>query len=149
MPENQPSIETLAVQMKYVAETLTDIKALLNSHAQTMSRIPVIEAKLETHSDQIGRAFSSIKGTSDRVDKASTEISHAKGMFKVVSAILTFVSGAAISIAAWSYNQLDTLKSTDRDLLLRISSLEIRSNEAEKRYANEAERFSKQGWIRQ
>jgi hypothetical protein len=138
--EKQPSIEVLADRMNNVTATLGEIKTLLVEQGRTIQEIPVLKFQLQQHDEQLARAFKSLKDLHEANDENNSTIEHSKGMLKAVSYVLGVACTIAISLAGWAYNQLDGLKSTDRDLTLRIASMEVRSVEAEK--------INQKGWVR-
>lgn len=137
----QPPIAVLIDRMNTMKDGIAEIKNILIEQNRVLQEVPILKVKLDQHDEQIERAFKAISDNRRTTETNTNAITHSKGALKIVTAITGFIATAALTLAGWAYNQLDTLKATDSALMLRISSLEVRSTA-------EAEKINQRGWVR-
>lgn len=138
--KSEITIAIIGERVLQIADDIQWIKQTMNDQSKTISEIPVIRRDIKQHDEQLERAFRAIKANSEATISNTQAIVAAKTIWRIVGAISVFGAASAVSLAGWSYNQLDQLHRIESEMSLRLNTLEVKSAEADK--------FQQQGFVR-
>ena len=141
MPENDEiSVAVLIERVTQLVNGLQSMERNLSEQSKVTAEIPVMKRDMKEFDEQINRAFSSIKAVNAVSVANSGAIETGRTVMKFVGALASSAFVVALSAVGWSWNQLDALHKTDNDLNIRLTTMEVRSVEADK--------LQSQGWVR-
>lgn len=142
MPDNddQISVAVLIERVTALVNGLQNMERNISEQAKVTAEIPIMKRDMKEFDEQIDRAFTSIKAVNTLSQSNSNAIETGRTMMKFVGAIASSAFVVALSVVGWSWNQLDALHKTDNDFNIRLTTMEVRSVEADK--------LQQQGWVR-
>ena len=118
----------------------TEVKAI----SSTANRVPVLETRIEQHSQTIGRAFAAIESVNTVAKGHAEQLTSQRTANKIVYAIVAFGVGVSTSFTGWAWGQLQSLRETDVNFGIRLNTIEVRNAESEKNRS----KFEEKGWVR-
>lgn len=121
----QPSIEVLVERVTALVGGLERMEQNLADQRRVMDRVPLIER-------DVHELEAKVRSHADSIALHSTAITSGKTSGRIIGAIASAAAIAAVSTTGWAWNQLDSLHRADNDVLVRVTRIEVKSEEADK-----------------
>lgn len=133
--------------MERVNRLITDVEGLctdLRTQNSVLQRVPVIEEQIKTLDGKASRCFTVIGEVQDEAKRNSDGLLSVQTTNRVLATLSGLAFAVAMACAGWAWSQLTTLQNADQSFSIRITTLEIKAQEAEKN----ADKLTKNGWVR-
>lgn len=133
--------------MERVNRLILDVEGLctdLRTQNSVLQRVPVIEEQIKTLDGKASRCFTVIGEVQADAKENSDGLLAVRTTNRVLATLCGLAFTAAIGFTGWAWSQLTLLQSADQSFSIRITTLEIKAQEAEKN----ADKLVKNGWVR-
>ena len=138
------NVDLLIERVNNLLDNFDELKQEVKTIGSTASRVPVLETRIEQHSQTLGRAFAAIESVNTVVKSHGEQHTSQRTANKIVYAIVAVGVGISSSFTGWAWGQLQSLRETDVNFGIRLNTIEVRRAEAEKNRS----KFEEKGWIR-
>lgn len=138
---------SLDILMERVNRLILDVEGLctdLRTQNSVLQRVPVIEEQIKTLDGKASRCFTVISEVQADAKETSDGLLAVRTTNRVSATLCGLAFTAAIGFTGWAWSQLTTLQNADQSFSIRITTLEIKAQEAEKN----ADKLTKNGWVR-
>lgn len=141
------STTSLDILMERVNRLILDVEGLctdLRTQNSVLQRVPVIEEQIKTLDGKASRCFTVIAEVQADGKETSDGLLAVRTTNRVLATLCGLAFSAALCFTGWAWSQLVTLQNADQSFSIRITTLEIKAQEAEKN----ADKLTKNGWVR-